>query len=92
MSYQIHYAPEMSKHYPQVKKKVRIKWVKWCMLFLLFGGLIWVRVYGIPDLLVPGDPQITKTAAKAMLADLQNGETLEYAVNAFCREILDGAK
>ena len=41
--------------------------------------------------LIPGDPEITKSAAVVLMDDLSDGVNVNDAVTAFCRSILDGA-
>ena len=91
MAYQINYSPESSSRYPQSQKKYHIDWVKCTVLCLLLLTALWVRINGIPDFLIPGDPQITRSAAETMVADIRAGEKLENAVTVFCKEILNGA-
>ena len=91
MAYIIAYTPEASNRYPQVKGKRKVNFGKWMGLALLLAAVLWMRLKGIPDFLIPGDAEVTKAAAAAMVDDLQDGISVNDAVTAFCRTILDGA-
>ena len=91
MAYQIQYSPEAFKRYPQVNKTKKLRIDRWMYLMLVVLAVLWLRINGIPDFLIPGDPDITKAATIAFLDDLENGSSVNDAVDVFCREILDGA-
>ena len=92
MAYKIQYSPETASLYPQtaVKKPVRIK--RWITTLVAIVAALWIHFYGVPDFLIPGDPEITKAAAAAMMGEIKNGAALGDAVTSFCKMILDGAK
>lgn len=92
VSYIIQYTPEDIRRYPQRKKIGKIKWGKVLLLLCMILAGIWMRVKGIPDFLIPGDPDVTKSAAKTMVESIQYGDTFNDAVTVFCKEILDGAQ
>ena len=92
MSYKICYFPENSRRYPKVSSVRRLNWSKYIAVLLLFGFGVWVKFQGVPDFLIPGDPEITKQAAEMMITELRNGEPVDDAVLAFCQEILDSAE
>ena len=90
MSYRINY-----RSFGEEKKGPRKthSWLASALLviFLLFGaitvkqkGLSWVTNY-----LLPGDPAVTAAALENMAEDLKNGESLQDAVAAFCRQIME---
>ena len=89
MSYTIKYSPEEVKRYPLVKKQRNYK--IWIVLCLTFVAILCMRIYGIPDFLIPGDPDITKAAADVMLELIKEGETLGDAFTVFCEEVIHGA-
>ena len=91
VGYKIEYSPETAYCYPQrnVCKKQNIG--RWICLLILVGAILWMRVYGIPDFLIPGDPVVTRSATAAFMDDLSEGVSVNDAVTAFCRIILDGA-
>ena len=91
MAYKIQYTPEDNSRYPQVRKSKPIHWKRWLFLAGILFGILWLRRSGIPDFLIPGDPEITSTAAKTMVENLQQGTTVNDAVTVFCKEILHGA-
>ena len=91
MSYKIEYCPSDKKRYPGIKERRKTKYGNWVMVILAFAVVLSLRLYGIPDFLIPGDPQVTKAAASLMIDQLQNGDSLGDAVAVFCKEILHGA-
>ena len=88
MSYKICYTPEDTKRYPQTKPK-RVPWLKILMIVFVITAVVWLKEQGIPDILIPGDPDITRNAVRTMVSEVQDGESLEDAVFVFCKEILD---
>ena len=91
MPYTIHYSPETGHKYPVHKNHRQVNWGRWLMLISIFAGSIWLRLNGIPDFMIPGDPEITKSAAVMMLSNLRNGVSISDAFAVFCQEILNGA-
>lgn len=62
------------------------------LLFLLLTGAFWPEGRAkLENLLLPGDPQVTKSALVQMVEDLRTGEAPGDAVVTFCREVMDGA-
>ena len=90
MSYKIQYTPETAYRYPQNKAK-KFKWGDIAVLFCILAALTWFRVNGIPEFLIPGDPDVTKAAASGFVAQIRSGEPLREAATVFCKEILLGA-
>lgn len=92
MSYKIQYSPETSSHYPQCGSKKSINLKRWLTVVMVVAAVLWMRLYGVPDFLIPGDPEVTKTAASVMVDEIKNGATVGNAITAFCKTILDGAE
>ena len=91
MSYKIEYSPETAHCYPQRDTHQKSYIGRWFCIILVIGAILWMRVNGVPDFLIPGDPEITKSAAVALMDDLSEGVNVNDAVTSFCRSILDGA-
>lgn len=91
MAYKIQYSPEDNHRYPQAKVHMQMHWGRWAMLVLLIVVVLGIRIYGAPDFLIPGDPQVTKEAATMMIEELRKGESLYDAMTVFCRQVLDAA-
>ena len=89
MAYKITYSPEKAYLYPQGKKEKRNIIGKWIIAAFLIVGFLWIRLNGIPDFLVPGNPEVTKEAASVFLEDLQEGVRMYDAVTTFCKTILN---
>ena len=92
MPYKICYTPEDTNRYPQAKKMHSVKWARYAMFIILIFAVFWVKVNGLPDLLIPGDPKITKNAVETMISSVESGESMEDVVFVFCKEILAGAE
>ena len=91
MAYKIQYSPEDARRYPQVRKKSPIKKGRWFGLILVITAALWIRVNGVPDFLIPGDPEVTRAATAMMIDKMQAGASFGDAVTAFCEKIIDGA-
>ena len=91
MAYKIQYSQETDYRYPQVKSTPKLKLGKLVCIVLILAAVLWMRLNGVPDFLIPGDPQVTKAAAITMFGDLQDGVSMNKAVTTFCEAILDGA-
>ncbi len=91
MGYKIEYSPETAHYYPQRNVRKKRKVSRWMFLLLMIGAILWMRVNGVPDFLIPGDPEITKSAAVTLMDELSDGVCVNDAVTTFCRSILDGA-
>ena len=91
MAYYIAYSPEAAHRYPQkVRRRTQNK-AAWIAIAMVFAAMLWMRVNGIPDWLIPGDPAVTKEAASLFVEEIQDGEGMNGAVTTFCRTVLDGA-
>ena len=92
MSYQIQYSPQMRRKYPAKKPVWKIHWKRWIVVIFLLSAGFWAKTNGIPDVLIPGDPEITRLAASNLVENLRDGERVEEAFAVFCQQILVGAK
>lgn len=91
MAYKIQYTPEDNARYPKAKANNPFPW-KGCLFGVcIVCSILLLRRYGIPDILIPGDPEVTTTAARNMVENLQQGSGVNEAVSVFCKEILRGA-
>ena len=91
MSYEIQYTPEDNKRYPLGKRRQRVSVGKMVVILGVVLSGIALRLYGIPDFLIPGDPQVTKAAAANFMESMRRGEGIESSITVFCKEVLDGA-
>ena len=85
------YSPETAVRYPQYVKKRSYKTGGWMLVIGLIAATLWLRVNGIPDWLIPGDPEVTKEAAEVFMSQMREGVTVNDAVTAFCKTVLSGA-
>lgn len=91
MAYKIQYAPESKKRYPLVHANIKFNWHRFMAIILMIFAGLWMKINGIPDFLIPGDPDITKQAVNIMVDEIQSGQPLLDAVTVFCHEIFDAA-
>ena len=91
MSYEIQYTPEDNKRYPLVKCRKHGSVGKIVVIVCIILSGVALRMYGIPDFLIPGDPQVTKAAAANFMESMRRGEGIESSITVFCKEVLDGA-
>ena len=92
MSYKIQYSPETSSQYPQYRSNKPFNYKRWLTVAIAIVAVLWIHLYGVPDFLIPGNPEVTKTAASTLVDEIKNGATVGNAVTAFCKTILDGAE
>lgn len=90
MSYSVHYGPEDRDKYPQTIRMKSSQRMKIVVAVAVTGALLWVKFLGVPDVLIPGEPEVTKAAVVEMIQTLREGEALKSAVTAFCKNILNG--
>ena len=88
MAYKIQYSQETDYRYPQVINKRKIKLGKWFIWVLLLVSAVWIRQNGVPDILIPGEPDVTKAATLTLIDELQNQVPLKEAVTDFCETII----
>lgn len=62
----------------------------WFLIFLLLVGMFWPQgrqVLG--DILLPGNRTVTVSALEELVQGIRAGESLEQAVEGFCRLVLE---
>ena len=94
MAYRITYGEEPPHPYyqPSYRNRIIPMSVAFFLLFLLLTGTFWPEGRAtLENLLLPGDPQVTKLALVNMIDDLKEGEAPGDALVTFCREVIDGA-
>ena len=90
MAYKIQYTPQDNGRYPERMKRQRSKWSRGVIACLVIATVLWVAANGIPETLILPNTEITKSAAKEMVETVRQGASIEQAVLAFCRQIIDG--
>lgn len=94
MGYRIEYGSGEAVTYLEPKSRGNRLLLTGCffLLFCAVASSVWPGQWQrAKDYLIPGDPAVTKAAFSGMTGQLRLGETLEDAVVAFCREVVDGA-
>ena len=92
MSYKIQYSPDTNDRYPQSVKRHRTAAGKYFAVLFLMLAALWIHFRGVPDFLVPGDPQVTKAAAAVLVEEIRDGAGMKDAITTFCSMVLDGAE
>ena len=92
VSYIIQYTPEADRRYPHRNKPHKVRWGSILLILSVAASAIWIRMNGVPDAVIPGDPVVTKAAAVEMVERIKRGDSLNEVVTVFCKEILDGAQ
>lgn len=92
MAYYIQYGQVSGKTYTTAGRSGRLGWLICgaALVFLLVTHLFWPEgKQALQEILFPGDWEKTADAVSGMIAQLGQGETVQDAVAAFCRELLD---
>ncbi len=95
MGYQIHYGATMVKEHIYDRKQLRFtrKNIKRLIIGIaVLMGIIFCCQDKVQDFLLPGNSQVTRTAISGLVSDLKHGKSLSDSVEAFCVEIVSGAK
>ena len=58
------------------------------VLLLIFGAVKLLSNDFVQNFLIPGDPRITKAAFSEMTQNIREGQPVEDAVVAFCKQII----
>ena len=91
MAYQIEYSPQEQCRYPlKSYRKKRSRSIIWMLILMAIASFL-LSHYGIPDLLIPGDAEVTKSAAQEMIWLLKTGTPVKDAFEVFCKQIIDAA-
>lgn len=77
------------------KRKAGRKYRRYLMVFAVF---VTAAIFafsggkkGLEDMLIPGNPEVTKAAFSQLADDLREGNPLKEALVTFCREIIGDA-
>lgn len=91
MAYKIQYTPQEVHRYPPLpQQKGSTAGTIWVLVLIAVTALCF-SYYGIPDFLIPGDTEVTKSAAREMISLLKTGTPVKDAVTVFCKQIIDAA-
>ena len=91
MAYKVQYSPQEQYRYPSARQKTRPGgWGIWVLIVGL-AIAVCVTYRGIPDFLIPGDPEVTKSAAREMISLMKTGTGAYDAIAVFCKQIINGA-
>lgn len=61
------------------------------VVLMILISFAYTRKDSLEKILIPGNPAVTKAAAKTFLYEIRSGERLEDAFRTFCLEIIDHA-
>lgn len=93
MAYQIQYGkPSVKERLAIIQNSKKIKIITWAIVGVIILSLGLMGRLGLFDFMIPGDREVTKSAFRAMLDDVKQGESVKSAIAAFCEEILVSAE
>lgn len=87
MSYQIRYTGACVVKQNKKYRKPNLKLAIAICSALLFIGLL--QIESVRNFLIPGNPEVTKSAFKSFTQELRAGEKLSDAAAVFCRQIIE---
>ena len=90
MGYRINYDEIKIKHEKKQKKKLPLIFA--CTLGLIVGIHLIGGAERIQTALLPGDPDVTRSAIAELVADLGEGESFSDAFSVFCHKIVDAGE
>ena len=94
MGYMVYYGKECEAEHNWKKRSNRNRKRRMVAVVIICAALL-AAVMGkkdvIQNMLIPGNPEVTKAAFAQFSDDIRNGEHFDVAVAAFCREIIDYA-
>ena len=93
MAYRIDYSKDGVRESVPDKtiNRSKIIWPVAIISLLLILGMLYPQKQILEKMLIPGDAQVTKKAAEKLILDLQDGEGIVGALQAFCLEIISDA-
>ena len=94
MGYRISYGENVQKIEIQEKPAGKRSNKKYFLVAAIVAVLLaaWSFSDRLTEYLIPGDPEITRSAMTTMVAEIGSGESVGEAVTAFCKEIIAGAQ
>lgn len=73
--------------------RIQLMTAVFVLLFAILVRMVWPDgVRKLQSVLLPQEVGITEAAFADMMMDLREGQTMENAVTAFCRQVIDSAK
>ena len=90
MAYQIHYDTIKIKHEKKAKKKYPL--ILACALGLIVGLHLSGGAQRMQTALLPGDPDVTKSAIAELVEDLDEGDSFSEAFTVFCQKIVNAGE
>ena len=93
MGYRIVYGPDRMDRQNGSTKRLGTMIAGSLLAFLALTAQFWPAGRAkLEEVLLPGDPAVTKQAFSVMTEQLRAGEAIGDAVAAFCQEVMDGAE
>lgn len=92
MGYRIEYEPSYG---PRKRRtpKLAVLTALCMLLFLLLVNTFWIQgKQALRELLLPGDAAVTASALEDLARDLREGEKLSFALESFCKKVIEEAK
>ena len=93
MGYRVEYQMEKTKKTDARPGRFPVMLGACLLVFLLLVSGLWPRGGEVlRGVLLPGNPSVTVAALEDFAQDLKAGETLESALESFCRKVIDDGK
>lgn len=93
MGYRVEYQMEKTKKTDARPGRFPVMLGACLLAFLLLVNGLWPRgAQMLRELLLPGNPSVTVAALEDFAQELKAGETLESALESFCRKVIDDGK
>lgn len=87
MAYQIRYSDTSFTKKPIKKRSLLYKWIT--ILAIIVASVYMLQWESVQNFLIPGDPDVTKSAFASFTKELKEGERFADAVAVFCREVIE---
>lgn len=89
MGYRVEYNPELRKYYPRKYKNTHTKTVRFVFICAAIAASIYLlNTANVLELFLPGDRNVTATAASDMVQRVRTGESVTDAVFCFFRDVV----
>ena len=94
MGFSVQYGPDGSfeREWKRKLQKKRRKGFGIAAIIVLLSAVLFLQKrQNLDELLIPGNPEVTKAAYMQFSEDLREGDSFREAITTFCQEIFTGA-
>jgi hypothetical protein len=90
MAYRIRYSDISFTKKPIKNARPFYKWIT--IMAVIVASVYMLQLEAVQNFLIPGDPEITKSAFASFTKELREGERFSDAVAVFCREVIESER